>query len=199
MKKRILSALISYAGKFPDFVKSIEDYIGGEYVELNDLSDVLPLDKTSDPELIIDSDPSIVVPTDAITVANVPGVADATLTEYMADVETDIDVPSIIVEKFPFCLPYDFIRILGLLCADPEPPVFRIPLSTNPDNITDFQGNQTFGEYLPDEDYTPMFELDEEIIIDLSVIPLVQPICYTIFIVGFIVMLIVITPKLIQH
>ena len=35
--------------------------------------------------------------------------------------------------------------------------------------------------------------------IDLSVIPLVQPICYTVFIVGFVLLLIHITPKMINH
>ena len=44
-----------------------------------------------------------------------------------------------------------------------------------------------------------MFEIDEEIVIDLSALPLVQPICYAIFIIGFVVLLIFLTPKLIQH
>ena len=165
--------------------------------DLDDLSDTLPLDKTTNPGLVISSNPSITLPTDAVTVSNVPGVADTTLTNYMTEVDTDIDVPSIIIEKFPFCIPYDFIRIIGVLCADPEPPIFRIPISTNPDNLKGFEGNQTVG-IIPD-DFEPMFEIDEEIVIDLSAVPLVQPICYTIFIVGFVVLLIVLTPKLIQH
>ena len=165
--------------------------------DLDDLSDTLPLDKTTNPGLVISSNPSITLPTDAVTVSNVPGVADTTLTNYMTEVDTDIDVPSIIIEKFPFCIPYDFIRIIGVLCADPEPPIFRIPISTNPDNLKGFEGNQTVG-IIPD-DFEPMFEIDEEIVIDLSAVPLVQPICYTIFIVGFVVLLIVLTPELIQH
>ncbi len=165
--------------------------------DIDDLSNTLPLDKTSNPGLIISSDPSIAKATDAVTVTDVPGTDDTTLTNYMTEVDTDIDVPSIIIEKFPFCIPYDFIRIIGVLCADPEPPIFRIPISTNPDNLKGFEGNQTIGN-IPD-DFTPMFEIDEEIVIDLSAVPLVQPICYTIFIVGFVVLLIVLTPKLIQH
>ena len=121
------------------------------------------------------------------------------MSEYMADTKTDIDVPSIIVQKFPFCIPYDFIRIIGFLCADPEPPVFRIPISTNMDNLTGFEDNQTLSGFLPEEGFTPMFEIDEEIVIDLSALPLVQPICYAIFIIGFVVLLIILTPKLIQH
>jgi len=89
------------------------------------------------------------------------------------------------------------VRFLGLLCSDPVAPVFHIPISTNPDNLEQWKGNQTVGEYLSPSD--PMFEIDEEIVIDLSVIPLVQPLCYTFFIVGFIFLLIQITPKMIQH
>lgn len=194
------SGLVTTTGDYSAFIKSITGYTAvNNAPDVDDLADVLPLDKTTNPGLVVDSDPSIVLPTDAVTVTDVPGVDDATLTEYMAKTETDIDVPSIIIQKFPFCIPYDFIRIIGVLCADPEPPVFRIPISTNPDNLSGFEGNQTFGEYLPDEGFTPMFEIDEEIVIDLSALPLVQPICYAIFIIGFVVLLIFLTPKLIQH
>lgn len=194
------SGLVTTTGDYSAFIKSITGYTAvNNAPDLDDLADVLPLDKTTNPGLVVDSDPSIVLPTDAVTVTDVPGVDDATLTEYMTKTVTDIDVPSIIIQKFPFCIPYDFIRIIGVLCADPEPPVFRIPISTNPDNLSGFEGNQTFGEYLPDEGFTPMFEIDEEIVIDLSALPLVQPICYAIFIIGFVVLLIFLTPKLIQH
>lgn len=192
--------LVTTTGNYGAFLKSVSGYTPS-YIQpdLDDLSGVLPLDKVSNPGLIVDTNPSIVLPTDAVTVTDVPGVPDATLTEYMANTNTDIDVPSIIVQKFPFCIPYDFIRIIGVLCADPVPPVFRIPISTNPDNLKGFEGNQTFSEYTSGEDFKPMFEIDEEIVIDLSAIPLVQPICYTVFILGFVVLLIMLTPKLIQH
>lgn len=192
------TGLVSTYGDYAAFIKSIRGYYPSYTVpDLTDLSDTLPLDKTNNPSLVISSDPAITLPTDAVTVGDVPGVDDTTLTNYMTEVDTDIDVPSIIIEKFPFCIPYDFIRIIGVLCADPEPPIFRIPISTNPDNLKGFEGNQTVG-IIPD-DFEPMFEIDEEIVIDLSAVPLVQPICYTIFIVGFVVLLIVLTPKLIQH
>lgn len=197
---KLKSGLVTTTGDYTAFLKSITGFTAGTTLpELNDLSDVLPLDKTTNPGLVVDSDPSIVLPTDAVTVTDVPGVDDATLTEYMTQTKTDIDVPSIIIQKFPFCIPYDFIRIIGVLCAEPEPPVFRIPISTNPDNLTGFEGNQTFGEYFPNDDFTPMFEVDEELVLDLSALPLVQPICYTVFILGFVVLLIMLTPKLIQH
>lgn len=192
--------LLTTTGDYPAFLQSVTGYNPTTIApDMDELSDVLPLDKTTNPGLVVDSDPSIVLPTDAVTVTDVPGVGDATLSEYMADTKTDIDVPSIIMTKFPFCIPFDFYNIISTLCADPVAPVFRIPISTNPDNLQGFEGNQTIGNYLPDDNYKPLFEIDEEIIIDLSVLPLVQPICYTIFIVGFIVLLIMLTPKLIQH
>ena len=109
----------------------------------------------------------------------------------------DIDIPSLIASKFPFCIPFDLIRIMSVLGADPVAPVFRIPISTDMKNLEPFAGNQTIGE-IP-EDFEPLFEIDEELVIDLSCIPLVQPICYTVFIISFVVLLIYITPKMINH
>ena len=193
----MVSGLISTTGKYGDFLKSIDGFSVSSTAPLDDLSDVLPLDKTKNPTLEVDTDPSIVNPDDAITVKDVPGNPDMTLTEYKAQLKLDIDIPSIISTKFPFCIPYDLIRILGVFVADPVAPVFRIPISTDPSQLEPFKGNQTIGN-IP-EDFEPMFEIDEELVIDLSVVPLVQPICYTVFIVGFIVLLIHITPKMINH
>lgn len=193
----MVSGLISTTGEYGDFLKSIDGFSVSSTAPLDDLSDVLPLDKTKNPTLEVDTDPSIVNPDDAITVKDVPGNPDMTLTEYKAQLKLDIDIPSIISTKFPFCIPYDLIRILGVFVADPVAPVFRIPISTDPAQLEPFKGNQTIGN-IP-KDFEPMFEIDEELVIDLSVVPLVQPICYTVFIVGFIVLLIHITPKMINH
>lgn len=193
----MVSGLISTTGEYGDFLKSIDGFSVSSTAPLDDLSDVLPLDKTKNPTLEVDTDPSIVNPDDAITVKDVPGTPEMTLTEYKAQLKLDIDIPSIISTKFPFCIPYDLIRILGVFVADPVAPVFRIPISTDPAQLEPFKGNQTIGN-IP-EDFEPMFEIDEELVIDLSVVPLVQPICYTVFIVGFIVLLIHITPKMINH
>lgn len=191
-------AIINCRGSYLDFVKSISSFSFDSSVpELDDLSGVLPLDKTKDPTLEIDTDPSIANPNDAVTVKDVPGTPDMTLSDYKAQTRLDIDIPSVISTKFPFCIPYDLIRILGVFCADPKAPIFHIPISTDPAQLEPFKGNQTVGE-IP-EDFEPMFEIDEELVIDLSVIPLVQPICYTVFIVGFVLLLIHITPKMINH
>lgn len=188
--------LVCTSGDYPGFLESLTGYSAVEGVELDDLADVLPTEYN--PSLSFPVNPDLSRPLDnQIIVGDVPGVSDLPLSDYKENLKTDIEVPSIIASKFPFCIPFDFIRFLGLLCSDPVAPVFRIPISTNPGNLDAWQGNQTVGEYLNPED--PMFEIDEEIVIDLSVIPLVQPICYTCFIVGFIIMLLHITPKMIQH
>ena len=162
---------------------------------LDDLSGVLPMDKTDDPTLIIDTDPTITNADDSVTVK--AGELEATLSELKADFRLDISIPSLISQKFPFCIPFDFIRLLSVLCADPVAPIFRIPISTDPKNFEPFLGNQTIGQ-IP-EDFKPMFDIDEEIVIDLSNLPLIQGVSYTVFIVGFVIMLILITPKLIHH
>lgn len=185
---------------YTGFLKSITAHSTVSTVPaLDDLSDDLApiLDKTKDPTLEIDTDPSIATPADAVTVTDIPGTADVTIAQLREKTNVDIDIPSVISTKFPFCIPFDFIRIIGVLCADPVAPVFRIPISTDPENLKGFEGNQTIGE-LP-EDFTPMFEIDEELVIDLSAVPLVQPICYTVFIISFVVLLIFSTNKMINH
>lgn len=187
-------------GTSSDFFKTVtEANITAGTADIDDLSkDLSPiLDKTKDPTLEIDTDPSIATPADAVTVTDIPGTADVTISQLREKTNVDIDIPSVISTKFPFCIPFDFIRIIGVLCADPVAPVFRIPISTDPENLKGFEGNQTIGE-LP-EDFTPMFEIDEEIVLDLSAVPLVQPICYTVFIISFVVLLIFSTNKMINH
>lgn len=189
--------LVSTSGDYSGFLKSLNGYVSIKGAEdLDDLSGILPTEYNS--SLSFPVNPDLSRPLDnQIIVGDVPGVSDLPLSDYKENLKTDIEVPSIIASKFPFCIPFDFMRFLGLLCSDPVAPVFRIPISTNPDNLDQWIGNQTVGEYLSPSE--PMFEIDEEIVIDLSVIPLVQPVCYTCFIVGFIIMLLHITPKMIQH
>lgn len=193
-------AFINCKGDYLPFVNSITSYVATSTpLEIDDLSKDLSqiFDKTKDPTLEVDTDPAIATPADAVTVTDIPGTADVTISQLREKTNVDIDIPSVISTKFPFCIPFDFIRIIGVLCADPVAPVFRIPISTDPENLKGFEGNQTIGE-LP-EDFTPMFEIDEEIVLDLSAVPLVQPICYTVFIISFVVLLIFSTNKMINH
>lgn len=192
------TGIITTTGDYGAFLKSVTGYnqtlIPPD--NLDDLTDTIPTEYN--PSLTFPVNPDLSTPLpDQIIVGDVPGSADLPLSDYQAEVDIDLDIPSIIVSKFPFCIPYDFIRFLGVLLADPVAPVFHIPLSTNPDNLEQWEGNQTIGDYLNADDL--MFEIDEEIIIDLSVIPLVQPVSYTCFIVGFIILLLHITSKMIQH
>lgn len=194
-------AYLNCRGSYPEFLLSVTDYAANvsSSVDIDDLSDPLSdvLAKTSNPTLEIDTDPAIVNPVDSVTVSDIPGEADVPLSDLMAGTRLDLDVPSVLADKFPFCIPFDFIRILSVLCAEPKAPIFRIPISTDPSQLEAFKGNQTIGE-IP-EDFEPMFDIDEEIVIDLSVIPLVQPICYSVFIIGFVILLIYLTPKMINH
>lgn len=40
----------------------------------------------------------------------------------------DISLPKLIISKFPFCIPFDVARLIGLLEADPKTPIFHVPL-----------------------------------------------------------------------
>lgn len=192
---------IAVDGSYSRFVNNVTTYSAAvDSPELDDLSGTLSsvLTLNDDPTLVIDTDTDIAIPTDAVIVTDIPGVAAQTLTELQNSFpRTDLDIPSTIITKFPFCLPFDFYKLLTIFAAEPEPPVFRIPISNKID-LSDYADNQTFGEYV-NETGEPLFEIDEELVIDLSGIPLIQPISYTCFIVGFIFMLIMITTKLINH
>ena len=39
-----------------------------------------------------------------------------------------LSLPKLIASKFPFCIPFDVARLIGLLEAEPKAPVFRIPV-----------------------------------------------------------------------
>lgn len=171
--------------------------------QVDDLSD--PLDDVlvlnPNPGLVVDTDPTITDPRDAVLITDVPAVADMTLTQAMSDTKPlmDMEVPSSIWNKFPFSLPFDFYRLLTIFVAEPKAPVFRIPISNVNVDMSAFEGNQTLGQFANGETTELLFEIDEEIVIDLSNIPLVQGISYSCFIVGFIVLLIFVTSKLIHH
>lgn len=190
-------AIVSTTGDYGAFLQSISGISTSEPVaaQLDDLSTVLPVDDSPVLSIPINPDLSVPIP-DQVTVS-VPGANDIPLTDYMDPLITDIEAPSALATKFPFCIPFDFIRIISVLAADPIPPVFHIPISTHPTNLEGFADNETIGEFVAPDD--PMFDIDEEIVIDFAHIPLVQAVSYSIFLIGFVIMLIKLTPKLIQH
>lgn len=194
------SGLITTTGDYPAFIKSITsaDIITGSVAgALNDLKNILPTAKN--PSLSIPLNPDLDVPLeDQIVVGDIECEVDKPLSDYLVE---DFEIPeaanSELLTKFPFCIPYDFVRFLGVFAADPIPPVFHIPISTSPQNLAQWADNETLGQYVSPND--PMFEIDEEIVLDFAHIPLVQPVCYTVFIVGFVFLLLHITTKFIQH
>lgn len=193
--------LVSTVSDYGGFLRSLKDFsvtasaISG--TDVSDLSNALPTEEN--PSLSFPLNPDLDKPiADQVIVGDVAGAEDLPLSDYLSKaLDIDINVPSVILTKFPFCIPYDFVRFLGVLAADPIPPVFHIPISTHPKNLEQWADNETIGDLVSPEN--PMFEIDEEIVLDFAHIPLVQPICYTVFIVGFVILLIQITSKLIQH
>ena len=57
-----------------------------------------------------------------------PGEGTDTDTDVKWPTETDLSLPKLIITKFPFCIPFDVARLIGLLEADPKAPVFKVPL-----------------------------------------------------------------------
>lgn len=195
------SGLITTISFVDDFYATVTDYavVPSPITDdsLVDYDKVLPAEEN--PSLTFPLSPDLDKPiADQVTVGDIPGVEDLPISDYVNNVANiQVNVPSVIVKKFPFCIPFDLVRFFGVLAADPIPPVFHIPISTHPANLEQWADNEAFGEYVAPDD--PMFDIDEEIVLDFAHIPLVQPICYTVFIVGFVILLIHITTKLIQH
>lgn len=84
--------------------------------------------------------------------------------------------------KFPFCLPFDFYRIITLFVRDPVPPVFTVPIKAD---INAFGLDQS---------------VDEEIVLDLTIfkvngVDIVQAVLNFVCILGFVLMLIHTTTK----
>ena len=99
---------------------------------------------------------------------------------YVTEIES-ID-PDWYIEKFPFCLPFDFYRIITLFVRDPVPPVFTVPIQAE---FTAFGLDQS---------------VDEEIVLDLTVfkingVDIVQVVLNFVCILGFLLMLIHNTTK----
>lgn len=190
--------LITTTGNFVNFLRSLKGFTAfeGNGDKLDDLANALPTEKN--PTLTFPLDYDYTKPTiNQVIVGDVPGAADLPVSDYLKAASVPAAAPPVILTKFPFCIPYDLVRFLGFLAADPIPPVFHIPISTQPQNLSQWADNETIGQYVAPDD--PMFEINEEIVLDFAHIPLVQPICYTCFIVGFVILLIHITPKLIHH
>lgn len=71
---------------------------------------------------------------------NITSVNDMTLEDLTAaiaasnnididkDYDFDVETPQSIIDKFPFCLPFDIYNAFNILSAEPEAPVFSIPL-----------------------------------------------------------------------
>lgn len=190
------SGILTTTGDFFGFLDTLSGFNSSiKDVDIEDYDNIIP----DDASLAIPVDPDLTVPVaDRVIVGDVAGADDLPLSDYLSNAANiTINVPSVISTKFPFCIPFDLIKFLGVLAADPIPPVFTIPISTSPDNLSQWADNETIGQYVSPDD--PMFEINEEIVIDFAHIPLVQPICYTVFIVGFVIFLIHVTTKLIQH
>lgn len=56
--------------------------------------------------------------------ANVASIADINI---KSDYKFDVKTPDTIINKFPFCLPFDVYKIFNLLSAEPKTPKFTIP------------------------------------------------------------------------
>ncbi|MBQ8842442.1 MAG: hypothetical protein IJZ65_07430 [Ruminiclostridium sp.] len=105
--------------------------------------------------------------------------------ELILDSDLDIETPGIsFIDKFPFCLPFDFYNILCLLCSQPKEPILELPLKANFKN-----------------DYIN-YEIDEVIVLDLTIfrlngVDMVRVFCNTCSILLFVICLISGTKKFI--
>lgn len=114
---------------YPDSIAYTKDAVAAPYpigddgVKVSDIPFDIPVDQTS-------GKPMEDTGTDTDTPSK-PG--EGTDTDKPSDSVNwpsagDISLPKLIISKFPFCIPFDVARLIGLLEADPKTPVFHVPL-----------------------------------------------------------------------
>ncbi len=123
---------------------------------------------------------------DELTVTNDTTQEATKVVEQLSFADIDLPDSNLIIDKFPFSLPFDFYRILTIFVYPEEKPVFVFPIKTT---ITNGGLN---------------YEVDEELVVDLTQfefmgVDIVRLVLRSGFYIGFVLMLIHITPKLIKH
>ena len=124
---------------------------------------------TDNPALVLDP----AAATDAYKEAVTGAVADVAVSVPAVDTDTgsyEVDLTYI----FPFCLPFDFIRLLDALDAEPVTPVFEFPF------------------------VVPALDIDITVTLDMSFLEPAMEVFRTGETVGFIILLIVLTQRVIK-
>lgn len=62
-----------------------------------------------------------------------------------AELDFDIKTPSGIIDKFPFCLPFDVYKVFNILSATPRAPSFKIPIEMK--NVFSYSIDVNLSEY----------------------------------------------------
>lgn len=110
---------------YPDSIAYTKDAvvapypIGDDGVKVPDIPFDIPVDQTS-------GKPMDDTGTDTDTPSK-PGEGTDTDNPHWPDTGS-LSLPKLIASKFPFCIPFDVARLVGLLEAEPKAPVFRIPV-----------------------------------------------------------------------
>lgn len=110
---------------YPDSIAYTKDAVAAPYpigddgVKVPDIPFDIPVDQTS-------GKPMDDTGTDTDTPSK-PGEGTDTDNPNWPDTGS-LSLPKLIASKFPFCIPFDVARLVGLLEAEPKAPVFRIPV-----------------------------------------------------------------------
>ena len=112
------------AASWPTDIAYTKDAVTAPYpttddgVKVPDIPFDVPIDTTSGKSLT-DTD---------VDNPDVPGTGEDTKTDVDWPSAGDLSLPQLIISKFPFCIPFDVARLIGLLEAEPKAPVFVVPL-----------------------------------------------------------------------
>lgn len=112
---------------YPDSIAYTKDAvaapypIGGDGVKVPDIPFDIPVDQTS-------GKPMDDTGTDTDTPSKPGEGTDTDKPSVNWPSAGDISLPKLIISKFPFCIPFDVARLIGLLEADPKTPIFHVPL-----------------------------------------------------------------------
>ena len=82
---------------------------------------------------------------------SVDSLTDSLADEIELDDDINLDTPDNIIDKFPFCLPFDIHRLFNLLSASPQAPKITIPIKIK--DIAGYSINQDFSFEIDLSDY----------------------------------------------
>lgn len=128
------STVCSYISKYISDTTSITGTVETPSVDFenNDLQNIIENGQNVG---VVDENPTLTfVPTDTasaeVLIDDKPiAEVEAAIEDVLANGDFDVQTPSVIIDKFPFCIPFDIYKLFNIFSAEPQAPHFQVPIT----------------------------------------------------------------------